>query len=248
MNVLLVGESWTVHETHIKGADIFNMCKYEDDCGHALANVFSSKQARVTYIPSHKVAEKFPKTLKDLQEFDVVILSDVGSNTFLLCPETFYKGMLSENKLELIKEFVAQGGGLAMIGGYMSFSGIDNKARYAMTPLAEVLPVTMLNYDDRIECPQGIKPVILKPEHPVMKNVDPNGWEKFLGYNKISAKEEAVEIAKIHNDTFIAAMNYGKGKSFAFASDCAPHWARKEFMNWEGYGEFFTNMIEWLAE
>ena len=41
---------------------------------------------------------------------------------------------------------------------------------------------------------------------------------------------------------------YGKGKSFAFASDCAPHWARKEFMNWEGYGEFFTNMIEWLAE
>ncbi len=38
-----------------------------------------------------------------------------------------------------------------MIGGYLSFMGIEAKANYKNTVLADVLPVTMLDGDDRVE-------------------------------------------------------------------------------------------------
>ncbi len=41
-----------------------------------------------------------------------------------------------------------------MIGGYLSFMGIEAKANYKNTVLAEVLPVIMLDGDDRVEKPE----------------------------------------------------------------------------------------------
>ena len=39
-------------------------------------------------------------------------LSDIGSNTFLLQNDTFYQLRIKPNALELIKEYVNNGGGL----------------------------------------------------------------------------------------------------------------------------------------
>jgi hypothetical protein len=50
-------------------------------------------------------------------------------------------------------------------GGYMSFTGIDAKTRYGETAVAEVLPVNMLEKDDRSERPEGIVPEILVGDH-----------------------------------------------------------------------------------
>ncbi len=92
-----------------------------------------------------------------------------------------------------------------MCGGYLSFAGLENKARYAMTPIADVLPVDMLNWDDRMEHPEGVTPVVTKADHPVLKGIDNSAWPEFLGYNRIMAKDEADEIATIDGDTFMAA-------------------------------------------
>ena len=54
----------------------------------------------------------------------MIILSDIGSNTLLLPPEVFLEGKRVPNRLELLKEYVSQGGGLVMAGGYLSFQGI----------------------------------------------------------------------------------------------------------------------------
>lgn len=248
MKALLVGESWTVHETHMKGFDLFHVCRHEEDCGGELAEVLKREGIETDFMPSHTAQVSFPDRVDQLERYDAVILSDVGSNTFLLSPDTFYKGMRKPNRLRVLADYVKQGGGLAMIGGYMSFAGIDNKARYAMTPLAEALPVNLLNYDDRIECPEGVVPVTVRPDHPLMQGIEAQEWPFFLGYNKISVKENAEEIARIGNDTFLAAMEYGKGRSLAFASDCAPHWGPKEFMEWDRYPVLFSNMVKWLAK
>ncbi len=48
-----------------------------------------------------------------------------------------------------------------MIGGYLSFMGIEAKANYKNTVLADVLPVTMLDGDDRVEKPE----VLLHSHH-----------------------------------------------------------------------------------
>jgi len=247
MKVLLVGESWTVHETHMKGFDIFNVCRHEEHCGSMLVDVFGKEGIETDFMASHVAQVEFPDSLEKLNAYDAVILSDVGSNTLLLSPDTFYRGERKANKLQLLVDYVEQGGSLAMIGGYLSFAGIDNKARYAMTPLAKVLPVDMLNYDDRVECPQGIVPEVTKPAHPIFEGVAKD-WPFFLGYNKIMAKPEAEELATIGGDTFIAVMEYGQGRTLAFASDCAPHWGPKGFVEWESYNKLFGNMIRWMAK
>ena len=58
-----------------------------------------------------------------------------------------------------------------MIGGYYSFQGINGGARYHKTPVEEVLPVTCLPVDDRVEVPEGFAPVVDRPAEPS----DPEG-------------------------------------------------------------------------
>lgn len=170
-----------------------------------------------------------------------------GSNTLLLHPDVHFKGACRPNRLETIGAYVAAGGGLLMCGGYLSFSGFANKARYGMTPLAKVLPVEVLHYDDRMEYPQGVTPVLCQPEHPVLRGVGTD-WPIFMGYNKLSPKADAQMIASIGDgDAFMTAMDYGKGRSFTFASDCAPHWASPAFLSWDGYNTLFGNIIRWIT-
>ena len=51
-----------------------------------------------------------------------------------------------------------------MCGGYFSFQGIDGRARWRRTAVEEVLPVTCLPYDDRVEMPEGCVADIVEPE------------------------------------------------------------------------------------
>jgi len=148
--VLLVGESWVSTSTHFKGFDFFSSTYYATG-GDYLLEALGSAGLQVKHQPSHEAAKSFPFELGKLQEYDVVILSDIGANTLLLPPEVFLEGKRVPNRLALIKEYVSQGGGLVMAGGYLSFQGIYGTARYHRTPIEEVLPVSMLAIDDRIE-------------------------------------------------------------------------------------------------
>ena len=37
------------------------------------------------------------------------------------------------------------------------------------------------------------------------------------------------------------------GRSAVFTSDCAPHWAPPEFLDWPGYRVLWPNLIRWVA-
>ncbi|SUG55451.1 pathogenicity island protein [Salmonella enterica subsp. diarizonae] len=71
---------------------------------------------------------------------------------------------------------------------YLSFTGIEAKANYKNTILAEVLPVDMLDVDDRVELPQGCKAVNTAVEHVITQPF--SEWPPLLGYNKLIAKEK----------------------------------------------------------
>ncbi|MBG0786513.1 MAG: cytoplasmic protein [Anaerolineaceae bacterium] len=248
MKVIMAGESWIVAETHMKGFDTAVLNRYEDFFADRFFEVLKDTGVELDYYPNHIAQSKFPQKAEELTQYDAVIISDCGSNTLLLDPEMQFKGVRKGNRLLAIQDYVKAGGGLLMCGGYLSFAGLENKARYAMTPIADVLPVDMLNWDDRMEHPEGVTPVVTKADHPVLKGIDNSAWPEFLGYNKIMAKDEADEIATIDGDTFMAAWDYGQGRAFAFASDLAPHWGTKEFLDWEGYEILFTNILKWLAK
>ena len=243
--ILLAGESWISYTTHIKGFDSF-YTTHQGDGAKQLISVLTEGGYEITYLTNETAAENFPFTMEELDGFDAVILSDIGSNTLLLSAGTFARSEFLPDRCELLRDYVHKGGALCMIGGYLSFTGIDAKARYGQTAIADVLPVKMLDIDDRNETPKGVVPEILIKDHPALEGVESN-WPRFLGYNRTVAKPGSTVIATIEGDPFIAVGDYGKGRAAIFASDCAPHWGSNEFMEWKSYAKLWTNLAKWLC-
>lgn len=244
--ILIAGESWTSHTIHIKGFDTFTTSTYEEGVKW-LKEALEKGGNEVTFLPNHNAGEKFPVTLDELKKYDVVMLSDIGSNTLLLPVATFSRSEKTPNRCELIKEYVEKGGSFCMIGGYMSFTGIDAKTRYGETAVKDILPVELLKYDDRVERPEGVVPKV-STIHEIFEGIDEE-FPFFLGYNRTVADSLKGEvIATINDDPFIAVGKFGKGKSVAFTSDCAPHWGSKEFVEWKYYDKLWQNIIKWLIK
>lgn len=246
MKVLLVGESWVSKGENAIGLDMIGMNSYAE-AAHGLVEKVGKYDIDISYIPGHRAATDFPMTEEQMNQYQVIIISDIGSNSLLLHPEVQNNCKRIPNRLKVLCSYIKHGGGLLMCGGYMGFSGFMGKARFGMTPLAEVLPVNLLQYDDRIEEPSGVYPKIMVENHLILEGI--NGeWPYFLGYNCLKTKEGAIEIASVNEtDAFISVWDYGSGRTGVFASDIAPHWAPPEFCNWKYYGLFFSNYLKWLG-
>jgi uncharacterized membrane protein len=245
LRVLVAGESWIKHTIHMKGFDQFHTTEYEEGAGVFLAALEQAGFA-VTYVRGHEISARFPKTAEELDAFDVVVLSDIGSNSFLLPDETFLRSERSPNKMSVLGDYVGGGGDLVMTGGYLSFTGVDGKARYGMSPLADVLPVTMLPHDDRVERSDGFGAAFDVPDHPVLGGT-PAQWPPLLGFNRVVAKPDATVVARSGEDPLLVVGEYGGGRVVAFTSDLAPHWAPPEFVEWPHYASLWTSILSWAA-
>lgn len=243
--VLIAGESWTVHSIHQKGFDSFTTTEYAEGVSWLRAALEKAGWA-VTYQPSHVAAREFPTTAEALAEYDCVILSDIGANTLLLHPDTFVRSKALPNRLHAIRDYVGQGGGFVMVGGYLTFQGIDAKAQYAGSAIEEILPVTLHRHDDRVECPQGVTPVVSDGGHPMAAGLD-GQWPQLLGYNQLIAKPGATVVAKVGEDPLLVAGSFGEGRAVAFTSDCGPHWAPPDFVEWGGYDRLWGQVVDWAA-
>jgi len=243
--ILIAGESWTVHSIHQKGFDSFTTTEYAEGVRWLKAALEKGGWA-VTYQPSHVAAREFPFTAEELAAYDCVVLSDIGANTLLLHPDTFSKSRPLPNRLHAIRDYVANGGGFVMVGGYLTFQGIDAKGQYAGSAAEEALPVTLMRADDRVETPQGIAPRVTEASHPIAAGLE-GDWPDLLGYNRVSAKPGATLVAQVGEDPLIVAGQIGKGRGVAFTSDCGPHWAPPPFVEWEGYDRLWTQIADWAA-
>ena len=145
-----------------------------------------------------------------------------------------------------IRDYVAKGGGLVMIGGYMTFQGIEAKAQYAGSAVEEALPVTIDRHDDRVEAPQGVAPKVSAAGHPIVAGVK-GPWPALLGYNRVTPKPGATLVAKAGEDPLIVAGTFRQGRSVAFTSDCGPHWAPPPFVEWRGYKTLWNGIADWAA-
>ncbi len=245
LNVMLVGESWFTYSIHQKGFDTFQTAEYTEGATAFIA-CLEDLGHRVRYIPAHRVDADFPSDADDFAGTDVVILSDVGANTFLLTKRTFNRSEIVPNRLELLRTYVAEGGALLMVGGYMSFAGIDGKARYGSSPLSDVLPVQVHDHDDRVEMPEGFTVTVLAADHPALAGV-PTSWPRLLGYNQVDARDGASVLVARGDDPILAVGTFGSGRSAAFTPDLAPHWAPPEFVAWDSYPRLWDSLLRWLT-
>ncbi|MCS5732288.1 glutamine amidotransferase [Herbiconiux daphne] len=243
--VLLVGESWFVHSIHQKGFDSFTTSEFTLG-GVEFVAALRAAGHEVTHVPCHEITTRVPGTAAELGAIaDVIVVSDVGANTFQLPPATFTRSEQQPDRTEALRGFVEQGGGLLMVGGYMTFSGVDAKARWGRTPLAAALPVTVLDRDDRVELPAGAAAETRAP-HPITAGL-PTVWPNLLGLNEVTVRETATELATCAGHPLLVVGDYGRGRSGAFTSDIAPHWAPAGFVEWDGYGPLFDRTVRWLA-
>lgn len=240
--ILLAGESWVTVTYEIKGRNVLRDAEYGEAAGRFVETI-ESTGASVTFQPCHVAAESFPRTREELDEFDVVILSDVGADTLQLT-DRVTGGDTDVDRCALLADWVRDGGALGMVGGYMSFAGKGGQARYAATALADVLPVEMRRGDDRIETPEGVKPRnVGVPDDDV-----PADWPAVLGYNELEAKPDADVWATVRDDPFLVVGDRGEGSAFAYATDCAPHWAPEPLLEWEHLPTLWSCVLDRVDE
>jgi len=247
--ILLAGESWVSAATHYKGFDQFASVTFHLGA-EPLVAALKGSAFDLHYMPAHEAQQDFPQSLEALSAYDAVILSDIGANTLLLHPDTWIRSKPTPNRLKLLKSYVEKGGGLMMVGGYLSFQGINGAARYHGTPVEEVLPVQMIPYDDRIEVPEGFTAVIKQKKHPVIDGLA-GKWPILLGFNEVKAKPGATVIATASAEygekPLLVSGSYGKGRTLAWTSDIGPHWLPPEFVAWKGYGRLWKQALAWLC-
>ena len=204
----------------------------------------------VSYLTGWDALAQFPETSEALHRYDVVLLSDVDSDSLVLYPsERSNRAPMGPNRLKSIREFVRQGGALVMIGGYSTFTGRHNAGNYHGTPVEEALPVNCLAMnDDRMETPEGVTVEVKQPDHAILRGIEWSPGPIFNGYNRLEVKKGAQVLACIKetSDPLVVVWTFGKGRSMAFASDIAPHWGAG-FQEWKYYEQFWEQALGWLA-
>jgi uncharacterized membrane protein len=243
--ILIAGESWVTHSIHQKGFDSFTTTSYNEGVG-PLRAALEDGGFEVDYLPNHVAASQFPETADALSKYAAVVLSDIGSNTLLLHPDTFERSVPRPDRLTAIRDYVAGGGGLVMVGGYLTFAGIEGRARWAGTPVEAALPVTLQTLDDRVEIPSGVTPVVRLLAHPIVAGL-PSEWPDLLGYNRVTAKPGTEAVVTVGDDPLIVAGAFGEGRGVAFTSDCGPHWCPPPFVEWTGYAPMWQRLLAWVG-
>lgn len=246
IKALLIGEAWQTLQFDIKGFDFFSRSTYHESI-EPLQNALESSGISTDYIPTTRAAREAPTTPEELTQYDVVVLSDIGYNTLALPPATFDDFEQVPNRIQLFEDYVKAGGGLVMVGGYLSFQGFNAKANYKDTAIEAALPVTMQSYDDRVERSDGVSPETIDSSHQVTEDIY-GEWPSLLGYNRVSVDTDADELVEVGGDPLLVVGHHGDGRSAAFTSDCAPHWGSPEFTNWEHYEDLWVSLVEWLAD
>ena len=105
----------------------------------------------VTSLANWELYRLEPGKLEEyLKHSECLVISDVEAKCFHLYP-SFFDRSRRENKivtfpdrLNIIKEWVYNGGGLMMLGGWLSFSGVQAKSGWGRSLLNSVLPVDCL--------------------------------------------------------------------------------------------------------
>lgn len=254
IRVLYVGDAGVLLGPNIIASPFYYEMKgYEVHiwCQPVLDALNAENDITVEHMTNWRALAEFPETAEQIAaNYDVVVLSDVEQEVLVLYPwERFMDAPMGPNRLVSIREFVRNGGGLAMIGGWQSFTGRRGLGNWGNTPVEEALPVKCLDVnDDRHECPEGVHIETLVPSHPILSGIRWETCPVFTGYNRIKAKEGAQVLARVKEfgDPFLVTDTFGQGRAMAFASDVSPHWGAG-FQRWENYGKFFVQAVRWLA-
>jgi uncharacterized membrane protein len=188
--------------------------------------------------------------LEELKNFDVVFLDDFS-----------YRSYFNVMYLERVRDFVRDGGGLAMLGGFRSF----DSGGYADSALREVLPVE-LDGKGRYQSDARARGVLTASgkAHPITRLLaDPQAneeaWKKLpplKSFNQVLRGKgetllQAAEDGAGSGPPLLTVGRFGKGRTLALMSDDVWRWsfgavgARESPQN---HLKLIRHAVRWLAQ
>lgn len=185
-----------------------------------------------------------------LQDYDVIVFSDVELKNFQLAPQFFDRKVFGEgiitypDRVRLTVEAVESGLRVMFMGGWLSFSGEMGKGGWGRSRLAEILPVTCMETEDLVESTEGFRASTITN---ALAGIDFELMPPLLGYNRTFARDEAVVHVSVAEtgDPLLATMQHGDGATLAFTSDPAPHWGCN-LVQWNQYQGFWVKALDHL--
>ncbi|MGH9940658.1 MAG: glutamine amidotransferase, partial [Blastocatellia bacterium] len=188
--------------------------------------------------------------LEELKNFDVIVFDDFS-----------HRAYFNPVYLEKVRDFVRDGGGLAMLGGTRSF----DSGGYAESALKEVLPVE-LDGKGRYQA-QGVIRAVLTgagKAHPVTR-LFPEPRANEEAWSKLPPLTAMNQIYRARGETLLSASGdgvgsgsplltvgrFGKGRTLALMSDDAWRWNFIAVGNREtpqNHLKFIRQAARWLAQ
>ncbi len=239
-------ESPFSHE--VKGTEVFNYGRWLKQA------LESTGEHEVESVPAWDFYRLAPGQYERvLEEFDIVIFSDVEAKNFQLAPDFFDRSRLGKepltfpDRVRLTVEAVHGGARVMFLGGWLSFNGEMGKGGWGRTGLAEILPLECLEYEDLRESTEGFTAEAAADKHAIFDGLNLSTLPPILGYNIVRQRSDCAVLAhwKQTNDPMLAIGNFGSGKTLAYTSDPAPHWGCN-FVYWDHYAAFWLNACKWL--
>jgi uncharacterized membrane protein len=257
-HVLYLGD-WVFHMGPMFVETPFNVVETKD-CdlhfyGQRLADALKPK-AELTCLSNWELYRLKPGEFEShVRRSACVIVSDVEAKCFNLYPEFFDRSKRTgqvktyPDRLSFLKRWIAGGGGLMMLGGWLSFSGARETGGWRRSRLAEALPVECLMGEDLVDSSAGFTAEVLVPEHPLAKGLPWDSFAPIFGYNELVPKHDAEVVVRVRETghPLVVAGTHRKGRVFIYASDPVAHWGIN-FEIWEGYDRFWQRALNWVQK
>jgi uncharacterized membrane protein len=186
--------------------------------------------------------------LEELKNFDLVFLDDFS-----------HRAYFNPVYLDRVRDFVRDGGGLAMLGGVRSF----DSGGYGESALKEVLPVD-LDGKGSYQSTGGVRPVLTASgkAHPITRllpdpRINEEAWTKMPALNGLNRVRGARGEVLLTADgaaagaPLLAIGRFGKGRTLALMSDDVWRWnfiAAGNRESPQNHLKLVRQMVRWLAQ
>ncbi|MDP6360719.1 MAG: glutamine amidotransferase, partial [Planctomycetota bacterium] len=174
----------------------------------------------------------FPRNAEEMSSFDLLALTNVAARSF------------SEEQAGMIGNYVKQGGGLLLLGGYLTL----DKGAMRGTTFEKILPVEIPGDAARLpHVPQGL---VLKParQHRVNGLVDWSASPATFFHHRLIPKADATVLVNSGEHPMLIVGQHGRGRTAVFAGTVngEPPEGVTAFWLWRDWPQLLANTIEWL--
>jgi len=190
---------------------------------------------------ANDVGSLLPRTKEEWDSLHLVIIGDLPANR------------LTPAALERLREFVADGGSILMLGGFNTLG----PGGYGNTALAKALPVDVDRNDAQSLDALRLEPTRDGVEHDVLRAGTTDETRKMWdilppvsGYTRVASVKPLarVLVQAPRGEPVLVVQDYERGRAAVFAADTTWRWIFNEGKFADYHRTFWRQLVNWLTK